>query len=116
MISEVDIKDMKDLNGYQEAAWGTAMESARNSSYLYNGLAGEAGEVCSLYAKAIRDGISDPSKFTADLKKELGDVLWFVSGLAKMSGLTLQEIAEANIEKLYSRKQRGTIGGNGNDR
>jgi NTP pyrophosphatase (non-canonical NTP hydrolase) len=116
MISEVDIQDMRELNDYQEAAWETTLDSARNSSYLFNGLAGEAGEVCSLFAKAIRDGVPSSEVFADNLKKELGDVLWFVSGLAKTYGFTLQQVAEANIEKLNSRKARGTLKGSGNER
>jgi len=116
MISEVDIQDMRELNDYQEAAWNTTLDSARNSSYLINGLAGEAGEVCSLFAKAIRDGVPDNMVFKDSLKKELGDVLWFVSGIAKAYNLTLQQVAESNIEKLNSRKARGTLKGSGNER
>jgi NTP pyrophosphatase (non-canonical NTP hydrolase) len=113
MISDVDIKDFDE---YQNEAWGTALESARNAAYLYNGLSGEVGEVCSLYAKAIRDGVENHQRFAEQLKKELGDVLWFIAGLSKFHGLTLKEVAEANIEKLKSRQQRNTLKGSGDDR
>lgn len=113
MISEVDIKD---FDGYQDEAWKTAMESARNAAYLYNGLSGEVGEVCSLYAKAIRDGIEDHKRFSEQIKKELGDVLWFISGLSRLHGFTLKEVADANIAKLKSRQQRNTLKGSGDDR
>jgi len=51
-----------------------------------------------------------------ELTKELGDVLWMVSGIATYYGLSLQEIAEQNIVKLKSRQQRGVIGGSGDER
>jgi NTP pyrophosphatase (non-canonical NTP hydrolase) len=64
------------------------------------GLAGEAGEVSELIKKGIfhQHGI-DREK----IKKELGDVLWYVAGLAGQFDLTLEEIMEHNIEKLKAR-------------
>lgn len=53
-------------------------------------------------------------EFRADIKKELSDVLWYIAALA--SELDLDEVAEANIKKLYSRKERGTLHGSGDDR
>lgn len=68
------------------------------------GLAGEAGEVADLLKKSLFHGHQvDP----ATLRKELGDVLWYIAALATMSGLTLEEIAAANIEKLRRRYPQG---------
>ena len=44
---------------------------------------------------------------------ELGDVLWFVSGICNVLGLSLEDVAEANLAKLAERKKNGTIIGNG---
>lgn len=41
------------------------------------------------------------------VKKELGDVLWYVSVLAHMCGFSLSEIAEANVAKLRIRFPEG---------
>ena len=51
-----------------------------------------------------------------ELKKELGDVLWYVAQLATELGLSLRDIAGANIEKLRSRMDRGKLGGSGDNR
>ena len=69
-----------------------------------SGLVGEAGEVAELVKKGIfhQQGI-DPQK----MKKELGDVLWYLSALAKQFGFTLEEIMEHNIEKLIARYPDG---------
>jgi len=48
--------------------------------------------------------------------KELGDILWYVAAIAREFGTTLDEVARINIEKLTSRKERGTIGGSGDNR
>lgn len=102
-----------EMNIYQSRAAETWLPSS-SQVYLYTNLAGEAGEVLGLYAKGIRDGFS--IDYEQKLKKELGDVLWHVSTLALSHGFTLEDIAEGNLVKLASRKERGVIGGSGDDR
>jgi NTP pyrophosphatase (non-canonical NTP hydrolase) len=81
------------------------------------GLAGEAGEVAEKVKKLMRDqGGFITEAFRENLKKELGDVLWYVSEVADAAGLTLDEVAVANIEKLTSRHKRGVIHGEGDNR
>jgi NTP pyrophosphatase (non-canonical NTP hydrolase) len=113
MIADIDIKDFE---GYQQEAWKFAKPTAKNPSYLFGNLGGETGEVLSLWSKSIRDGVKDTYSMPMELTKELGDVLWMVSGIATYYGLSLQDIAEANIVKLKSRQKRGVIGGSGDDR
>lgn len=50
------------------------------------------------------------------LHKELGDILWQLSGLCKVLGLTLEEVAEQNLDKLAKRQAQGTIVGDGDER
>ena len=102
------------LREYQELATRFALPTAKNREYLSLGLAGEAGEVASLVAKAVRD--SDGNVNRESLKKELGDVLWFVAALAEHYNLDMLDIAVGNINKLRSRQSRGTIGGSGDER
>jgi NTP pyrophosphatase (non-canonical NTP hydrolase) len=52
----------------------------------------------------------------AALKKELGDCLWYVARLSSELGFSMAEVAEGNIEKLRSRKARGTLQGSGDNR
>lgn len=102
------------LREYQELAAKFALPSAQNREYLSLGLAAEAGEVASLVAKAVRD--SEGVVNRESLKKELGDVLWFVAVLANHYSVDMLDIAVGNINKLRSRQSRGTIGGSGDDR
>lgn len=107
------------LNEYQQAARQTAVypEDLR-VVYPVIGLAGETGEVAEKVKKILRDRQRD---FTADdvrhaLAKELGDVLWYLAATAGDLGITLDEIATINIDKLRSRQERNQLHGQGDDR
>lgn len=104
---------------YQEKSRKTAVYPNKDNNFIYPtlGLSGEAGEVSEKIKKVIRDkgGIIDGETREA-IKKELGDVLWYVSQLATELGISLDEIAEKNIEKLYSRMERGKLNGSGDNR
>lgn len=76
------------------------------------GIAGEAGEAVEKVKKALRDGKFDLVGYL----HELGDQLWYISQSAKKLGFTLEEVAEMNINKLRSRRERGVIHGSGDDR
>lgn len=103
------------INDYQADARATCLESAKNLPYLICGLSAEAGEVAGKFAKYIRDR-TEFYKLEEDLIKELGDVLWFVAIIADDLGVTLSEVAQQNIDKLYSRQQRGALKGSGDER
>ena len=81
------------------------------------GLTGEAGETADKIKKILRDkqGACDFADKQA-VKKELGDVLWYVANIARYLDLNLDEVAKANIVKLSSRKQRGKLHGVGDER
>ncbi len=86
-------------------------------AYPALGLAGEAGEVAEHAKKAIRDDAGQVSEERrATMAKELGDVLWYVAQLATELDLDLDEIADANLQKLLSRQRRGVLSGSGDDR
>lgn len=89
------------------------------------GLAGEAGEVAEKVKKWIRDDadnihLNGEHAMTEDRReailKELGDPLWYITSLAYDLGYSLQEVVDANVEKLTSRKERGVIHGSGDNR
>lgn len=85
--------------------------------YTVLGLNGEAGEVAEKIKKVMRDDdgvISEEVRL--GLKKELGDVFWYLANVAAELEFSLSDIANDNIEKLISRAQRGVIKGNGDKR
>jgi NTP pyrophosphatase (non-canonical NTP hydrolase) len=111
------------INEYQKLAVRTAIYPDHSYggivalTYCALKLNGEAGEVAEAIGKAMRD---DDSVITRDrrehLKRELGDVLWYIANMAKELDFTLEDIAEANVLKLQDRKARGVLKGSGSDR
>lgn len=122
------------LNEYQEKAMATCMPSCDNFSYMMLNLVGEVGELASKVAKDIRKEFVCVGRNTMqnelipmmpfdawmdhdeELRKEAGDILWQLAGLCHAMGWSLEDVAEQNLEKLASRKQRGVIDGNGDNR
>lgn len=108
------------FNDYQEKAATTSLHtSIGDIKFIYPviGLVNEAGEVCGKIKKLFRDkdGKID-NEFLDVIKGELGDVLWYLSESCTKFGLSLDDIAEENIDKLFSRKDRGKIKGDGDNR
>lgn len=101
------------LNDYQATARETRSPTADWNYALLN-LASECGELLGLVAKVIRDG---PNEKFHDLGvKELGDILWHVAAIADDLGVSLEDVAQTNLNKLASRKERGVISGSGDNR
>lgn len=109
------------FDNYQEDTGTTAIYAEKHTgsptaiNYAILGLIGEGGEIANKWKKFYRD-YNTSEYFLDSLKAELGDVLWYASQLATELGIPLGEIAAANIRKLNSRKDRGKIGGSGDNR
>ena len=102
------------LNDYQILASKTAIYSDEAAlPYLSLGLCSEAGEFAGKIAKWYRKDNEFPFE---DVISELGDVLWFVSEMARLMEVELADVAIANIEKLADRQERGVLKGSGDNR
>jgi NTP pyrophosphatase (non-canonical NTP hydrolase) len=101
------------LSSYQKAAAGTAIYPVQHTIiYPALGLAGEAGEVANKVKKIIRDGKMDKSAIAS----EVGDCLWYIAALCRDLDIDMGEVAKNNLDKLYNRKQNGTLRGSGDKR
>jgi len=104
---------------YQKKSRKTAIYPDKGNNFVYPvlGLIGESGEVAEKIKKVIRDrnGVFSEEQ-RQEIKKELGDVLWYLAQIATELGLSLDEIAVFNIKKLESRKKRNKLHGNGDNR
>lgn len=83
--------------------------------YPIIGLADEAGECAGKVKKWLR-GDSDGVLDVPALMKELGDPLWYIASAADDLGFTLQDVVNINVDKLSSRKERGVLKGDGDNR
>jgi NTP pyrophosphatase (non-canonical NTP hydrolase) len=93
------------FSDYQKMAKDTDKLGAPGQNPLtavLHGLAGETGSVHTLYKKRLRDG-DRFTEFREKLKEELGDVLWYLTAIATIEGLSLVDIAVHNLEKTRSR-------------
>ena len=119
------------LNEYQKKAMSTCTKSSHNFGYMFLNLVAELGEFSGKVAKAIRKekAMVDYNNLItergenclteqelAELRKEAGDCLWQLSGLCEVMGWKLEDVAQENLDKLASRKERGVIVGNGDNR
>lgn len=124
------------LNEYQEKAMSTCLPESDNLFYMLDHLVGEVGEFASKAGKHMRKGklhitttqrdeegkilhtqvwnVSDEERHL--MLSEIGDILWQTAGLAKVMGVTLEEVADENLAKLASRKERHVIAGDGDER
>ena len=111
------------FSDYQTRSRVTANYPNAGDDFIYPtlGLVGEAGEFADKVKKLIRDqNVFKPSEVNdelkRELKKELGDVLWYVANIATEFKFDLDDVAQTNIDKLQSRMDRGMLGGDGDNR
>lgn len=129
-----------DLNTYQEQAKTTKIyPEFYTVLYPVLKLAGETGELAEKIGKKLRDNSKYPedeenwglltdtiyydvkTPLEIDFKDpaiiaELGDILWYLAAIATDLGVSLNDVAEANLAKLASRKERGKLQGSGDTR
>lgn len=92
-----------DMNEYQRLSRRTMPDKIELANYTL-GLTGESGEVADLIKKLL---YHDHPITLEEIEKELGDVLHYVSGIASMLNLSLEQIARNNIKKLERRYPDG---------
>ena len=85
--------------------------------YCATKLCGESGEVAEHIGKALRD---DDGRFTDErivkMRKELGDVFWYLARICGLLGIDPDRVLNENISKLTSRQERGVLQGEGSER
>lgn len=133
------LAELLDFDAYQRSAHGTAeYPSEIGLYYAALGLAGEGGEIAAVLLDLLSAGLhvakhtgevanqvkkvarDDDGVLTAKRKmaviKELGGMFWYAAEIATLMGFCLADVPAVNLAQLYSRKERGTIKGDGDDR
>lgn len=120
-ISNIQIPISKSMTfeDYQNQSRKTAIYPNAGDNFIYPtlGLAGEAGEVAEKVKKILRDKngqVDDETRAT--LQKELGDVLWYITQTASEMDISLEDIAQGNLDKLFKRKDEDKLHGEGDNR
>jgi len=105
-----------DMSEFQERCKDTAIYPGQGTDlgldYTLMGLASEVGEVHGKRKKMLRDGADNREAMI----HELGDCLYYTAMLASELGVPLSTVATLVLTKLKSRKERGTLSGDGDDR
>lgn len=103
----------KNLDEYQVLARKTAVYPKKcGDFYSFLGLPGEVGELLNRVKKVHRDREGEYNdEDLIYIKKELGDILWYLSDIATMFELNMSDIAQCNLDKLLLRSQTNTIKG-----
>ena len=94
------------MNEYQWLASRTInpkLYPEQQAHHALHGMVGEIGEIHSLYQKTYQGHDIDKMH----LKKELGDLLWFIAEFCTSMDWTLEDVAQANIDKLKERYPEG---------
>jgi NTP pyrophosphatase (non-canonical NTP hydrolase) len=95
------------VNEYQKLAMTTLNPALDKKDVLINGvmgLCGESGEAIDIVKKWLAQGHElDKEK----LAKELGDIAWYLAETATALDLNLEDVFQANIEKLQKRYPEG---------
>jgi NTP pyrophosphatase (non-canonical NTP hydrolase) len=106
------------LNTYQADAWDFAKQTSSHEHDLNHwafGACEEAGEVAGVMKRLLRGDI-DLEAARERMLPELGDLLWYLAATAQEIGLTLEEVARVNINKLSDRRERNVLQGSGDNR
>ena len=112
----MDVNQFADYQRESRKTWGV-IQMDHPIVYPTIGLANELGEVAGKIKKIFRDKNGEISEVDRQaLKEELGDVLWYLTQICTELDLTLEEVAATNLTKLFSRLERGTISGEGDER
>ena len=93
-LTELEVTDDADVPRLMTAAFG---------------LSAEAGELVEIIKKILLQGKSYNEDNVIHMKKEAGDVLWYLSQLCIALDTTFEELMEINYQKLSARYPEGTF-------
>lgn len=106
------------FDDYQKQSRKTAVYPNPGNNYVYPtlGLTGEAGEVANKIKKILRKDSEFTDEAKHEISKELGDVIWYLAQLCTELGLSFDQVAAENLEKLLKRLEENKLHGSGDNR
>lgn len=119
LIGEVGEAAEKMASAMSDGVWHDIMERFVFEATFYGQVA-KVVRKSPEHKEAIHARESFDIAFTdeqkAELSKELGDIMWQLNGLMTVLGLSAEDVAQQNLDKLASRQDRNVIDGNGDNR
>ena len=101
MTEEYQLTAEEYLESYQTWQDSTVWDSVRNDKqWAMNALLSEVGELAQLEEKRVRKGKEVTANMIAD---EMGDVLWNVSNILNIYGISMADVMEGNVVKIEKR-------------
>lgn len=94
------------FNEYQKLSERTISKKLRMKEKILHSLFGmtaEIGELHGIFQKVYQGHVADETH----MKKEIGDLLWFIAEFCTTNGWKFDEIAEMNVDKLKARYPEG---------
>ena len=73
------------------------------------GMSAEAGEFTEIVKKIVFQGKPVNNENLFHLKRELGDIMWYVAQACMGLNVSIEEIVQMNFEKLSARYPEGTF-------
>jgi len=102
------------LNEYQTKVIDTWISNEHDLERIVFGICGESGEIAEYFKKFYRGDFVTPD-YTL-IRKELGDVLYYLAMLCNQLGMKLEDVMQVNLNKLDDRKKRNKLKGSGDKR
>ena len=110
-VNAVTSKESKDYSHFAARLFDLEKEGFPTERLLTAavGLCAESGEFTEVVKKIIFQGkpVNEDNLF--HLKRELGDIMWYVMQACMGLGVSLEEVVEMNVEKLSARYPEGTF-------
>ncbi|OFE18357.1 hypothetical protein BA895_12020 [Humibacillus sp. DSM 29435] len=94
-----------DINDYQESARASDVLPADDLALPMLGLAGEVGNLAAELKKRERDQAGYVG-FQAEVREELGDLIWYAAALARRCDVELGQVLSENLAKVRERYDR----------
>ena len=110
-----DTVSLEEYQEFVETTWLREDNPQAEELRIFYGIVGELGEIAELNKKYMRDG-GDDLTWRKNMVKEFGDVFYYLAKYANFFDVDISDALVENVLKLSSRKERGMIGGSGNDR
>ena len=92
------------INEYQEWTSSRLNPDFDNKETQMTGLTSEVGELMSERMRELRG--DREAKGLDEIQSEIGDILFYLSNIAKLYGFTMGEIMTYNVDKLSKRKAK----------